>query len=828
MPICRPVTLTLLVRVLLLGHLLLAVPALAQQGDDGEEPHYDDASDVLDPGGVADEGPREGVEEIVVTANKRAEALQDVAISMAALSSNTLLEAGITQFDQIQNFVPNLQILPTTDTRSTSIRIRGIGSVGNNAGIDPSVGIFIDGVYQGRAGMSVGDLFDMERVEVLRGPQGTLYGKNTAAGAINILTKRPSYEWETFAEGIFGDYDRTEVRGSINIPLIEDLAAFRFAGFYQSRAGWDLNRYDMQRVNDANKWGIRSKLAFDIGNSFTLLFSGDYASEDSKSFVGDIITWSSGIAPSNPGGPTATGINFLNISDTTGVPLPPADPYDNVVGANTTPRNSVSVGGVSMDALWEVGEYNLRWLSAWRTYATDSQFDGDFSEYDAVVAWQQVDLNQFSSEFTATSPRWDRFEYQAGAYFYYMSMETVDRNGWQQGLYDTANSFGSQSQQRLLFGLFPPPVFNVNTNEHKTLSVASYGEFTYTILEDLFFTGGLRVTYEEKSRQGVSETHPPVPIDAPPILGPTVFRDEERSTTNVTGRLVLKWFPVDDIMTYASFANGFKSGGFNQLRVSTTESSEFDDEKVLTYELGTRTAWFENRLIANLTGYFTDYDDFQSQVFTGTAINVRNAGRMFSYGFEGDLALTPDLPDYLGNLTMDARVGLNIAEYDEFLVAENTIQGQWDITQRNQPANVPVLACGPQVLPAVGGLNCSRNLSGQVLDNAPRWTFTASLTYEQQIADLPLLGFVRVDYAYTSGSYLAQDLDPHLYQPGYNLLNLRGGLRAEDDLWDITLWMNNVIDSNYLVAGFDVPIISGFAGVKAPPRYYGITVRLRF
>jgi outer membrane receptor protein involved in Fe transport len=311
------------------------------------------------------------------------------------------------------------------------------------------------------------------------------------------------------------------------------------------------------------------------------------------------------------------------------------------------------------------------------------------------VAWQQVDLNQFSSEFTATSPRWDRFEYQAGAYFYYMSMETVDRNGWQQGLYDTANSFGSQSQQRLLFGLFPPPVFNVNTNEHKTLSVASYGEFTYTILEDLFFTGGLRVTYEEKSRQGVSETHPPVPIDAPPILGPTVFRDEERSTTNVTGRLVLKWFPVDDIMTYASFANGFKSGGFNQLRVSTTESSEFDDEKVLTYELGTRTAWFENRLIANLTGYFTDYDDFQSQVFTGTAINVRNAGRMFSYGFEGDLALTPDLPDYLGNLTMDARVGLNIAEYDEFLVAENTIQGHHAAEPAGQRPRPRLWPAGP-------------------------------------------------------------------------------------------------------------------------------------
>ena len=135
-----------------------------------------------------------GVEEIIITANKRAENIQDVPISVTALGGQTLRDAGVTTFDELQGLVPNLEIIPVTDTRSTSIRIRGIGSVGSNAGIDPSVGVFIDGVYQGRAGMSVGDLLDIERVEVLRGPQGTLYGKNTAAGALNIITRRPEYE----------------------------------------------------------------------------------------------------------------------------------------------------------------------------------------------------------------------------------------------------------------------------------------------------------------------------------------------------------------------------------------------------------------------------------------------------------------------------------------------------------------------------------------------------------------------------------------------------------------------------------------------------------
>jgi len=197
-----------------------------------------------------------GIEEITVTANKREQAMQDVPISMAALQSDFLEDSGITEFNQIQQFVPNLKIDPSTDARSTSIRIRGIGSIGNNAGVDPSVGVFIDGVYQGRAGMSVGDLLDIDRVEVLRGPQGTLYGKNTAAGAISIYTKRPTYDFESMAEVFIGNYKNMQFRGFINVPLLNDRVAARVSGYRVVRDGFDTNRFNGEDVNDGDKWGL--------------------------------------------------------------------------------------------------------------------------------------------------------------------------------------------------------------------------------------------------------------------------------------------------------------------------------------------------------------------------------------------------------------------------------------------------------------------------------------------------------------------------------------------------------------------------------------------
>jgi iron complex outermembrane receptor protein len=763
-------------------------------GDDGFDPSLGESMDIA---------PPRRDDDMVVTANKRAENIQNVPISITALGSDTIREAGITEFSQLQQFVPNLQIRPATDTRSTSVRIRGIGSTGTNSGIDPSVGVFIDGVYQGRAGMSVGDLLDIERVEVLRGPQGTLYGKNTAAGAINILTKKPTYEYETFLEGVIGNYNDMQFRGSTNAPIIDDKLALRISGYKVARDGFATNQFNNQNVNNANQYGFRGKLGWDATDELWFVLIGDYSEQNTDSFVADIINY-------YPAGPTVTGIAFGNLEATTGVALPPANPFDQVVWSNVDPENVVKVGGVALDSGLAVGEYDLRWLNAWRTYSTDSRFDGDFSGYDAVLAFTDESLNQFSSELSVVSPAWDHFQFQSGFYFFYMSMFTEDSNGWEQDLANTAVAIGG-----FPFLAFGVPRTNVNSNDYTTLSTAVYGEGTYRFLEKFELTGGLRFTYEEKTRDGVSITTPPIAIDAPPIIGPSFPRNDQLDVTNWQGRAIFRYLPTDESMIYASFANGFKSGGFNQLRVARGVSPEFGDESSFNYELGARTQWFDSQLTANITGYFTDYDNFQAQTFDGAAINVRNAGQLYSYGFESDVVYRPD---WVENLILGWQVGFNIAEYQVFPNAENTVPNQVAIT-------APQLAIVGCQLPAV---DCNQNLAGRTLDNAPKFTSTFFYSYEHVVPEYPVWWFMRADWTYTSTQYLAQDLDVNLIQPAYNLLNLRTGLRADDDLWELTLWMNNVSDTDYLVAGFDVPIISGYAGVMAPPRQYGGTVRIRF
>jgi len=820
---------------------------------------------------------QDDVEDLYVTATKREEALQDVPISMSALNAEFLDDSGITQFGQLSEYVPNLTINPVTDTRGTIMRIRGIGSVGNNAGIDPSVGVFIDGVYQGRAGMSVGDLLDIERVEVLRGPQGTLYGKNTAAGLINIISKRPAYEWETVAEGLFGNYSNYEARASVNVPIVDEHVAGRFSGYWVDRDGFDRrlkvagreyglpsvppnptppvpnpNRtvapdesftplesederflFQDDRVNDADKWGAKGRLLWDVMDSLSFLVTGDYSKEDTACCVADIITFEGfptlssfltfqnlaayGVEVVPPRPPGFAGIRFQG----SGIPLPGGDGFDHVVAANEDPENEVEIGGVALDATYElpempvIGGSVVNLIGSWRTYSSDSLFDGDFSYYE-VAQWDtDVDLNQYSLELRFTSPGGDLVDYQTGFYFYHQDMDTVDELSFR---WDAVHLFQAVPVSR-----------NVGDNTHKTWSYAGFGQVTLNPLDQVSLTGGVRVTHEKKTRVGsqtctrwLDEDHDgewewvPNPVgglDVPPICGPPAFvtpGENERKVTNVSGMANLRYFPMEDVMLYASFATGFKSGGFNQLRVLLDTPTEFDDEESMNFEVGFKTSWFDRMVTLNATGFYTDYDKFQAQLFDGTSVSVRNAGSLESYGAEGDIVIVP-----VPGLVLSSAVGFNIAKYKDFTNGEQTAAQRWEVT-----------GGFPTACTEVGV--CVQDLSGKRLDSAPRWNISNFAQYEFLLPWLPVELFLRAEYTYTSMRFLAQDLDPNLKQDSTHVVNLRGGFRAEDKLWEVTGWVRNLTDEEYNVVGFDVPTINGFAGINAPPRQYGLTVRMNF
>jgi iron complex outermembrane receptor protein len=303
---------------------------------------------------------------------------------------------------------------------------------------------------------------------------------------------------------------------------------------------------------------------------------------------------------------------------------------------------------------------------------------------------------------------------------------------------------------------------------HKTWSYAGFGQVTLNPIEKLSLTGGLRFTYEKKTRTG-SQTcerwvrvgnswewvmHDPPnpdldPFDAPPVCGPPATieaGDNDRAVTNVSGMANVRYFATEEIMLFANFATGFKSGGFNQLRVSVGTPTEFNDEESTNYEAGVRSTLLEEMLTLNVTGFFTTYDQFQAQLFDGTSISVRNAGSLVSYGFEGDLVLAP-----LEGLVIGSSVGFNVAEYEEFKNGEQTAQQRWDASSGRL---LTYCATAPVE-------DCVQDLSGKTLDNVPRWTVSSFLQYEYETHwrhDLVL--FARAEYNFSSSRFLAQDLDP--------------------------------------------------------------------
>jgi iron complex outermembrane recepter protein len=728
------------------------------------------------------------LEEVIVTANRREQNLQDVAISVAAFTDEFFKDSGTSSLQQLEQYTPSLKITPVTDSRSTSIRIRGIGSIGNNAGIDPSVGVFIDGVYQGRAGMSIGDLMDVQRVEVLRGPQGTLFGKNTAAGALNIVSKAPAEIFGASAEAVVGNYGTQEVRGMVNVPLGDTGHATRLSGYYVTNDGFDKNTFTGEKVNDTNRKGLRSRTLFNLDDYGDLTFSLDYAQNDGDCCGPDIIDYEGSGSPQ--------GLPFSALAAATGMPLPEADPYDRKVHFNEPFVNDVNVGGISADWTNELSNgIVLTWINAWRQYQSDSTSDGDFSHYEAIHYTTEVDLDQYSSEFRIASPEGDVWDYQVGAYLFNSTMDTEGQNGF------------LPLVGELFYGglLFPGGTINTDRNEHETTSYALFGQTNWNMSEAWRLTLGARLTYEEKKRKGSQQSRPEpaFPLDAAPIAGPDSTVDEDRSSSDVSPSISLSYFAREGLMLYTSASQGFKSGGFNQLRTAIGVPGEFDDERSRNYELGWKGTWLDRRLQVNGTLFYVDYDDFQAQGFDGTSITVRNAGSLESKGVELEVVYVPN-----ALMTTGLAVGYNDATYADFETGECTTEQVFAITG------------GSPFIPA----DCLQDLTGRELDNAPEWTASTYLQLDDEISNTDMSWFARLEYNYVGELYMAQDLDENLKRDAIDLVNARVGLSGKDSKWQLTLWGRNLLDEEYFVVGFDVPVMGGFAGINAPQATYGLTL----
>lgn len=768
------------------------------------------------------------LEEILVSASRRIESLQEVPMSVTAFSSDFFQDTGVNQLADLEQYTPNFSVSASTDSRSTQIRIRGIGSVGTNTGVDPSVGVFIDGVYQGRAGMSISDLVDVQRVEILRGPQGTLYGKNTSAGAISVVTNNPGEEFESMLELGYNSDEQIEIRGMVNVPFGDSGHGLRLSGFSVERDHLFENTYTGKGVNDASKYGVRGKLLFDLSGSNgspglgEFILSADFTREDTDCCAFAVIDYN-GLSPLNSPATNSPsdelqaqlGLNALGqpilqytaFEDSEDLSPPRAAPFSDDYWFDAALTNEVEVGGVGLE--WNrdlANDSTITFINAWRHYESDSAFDGDFTAYSAVGADTIVELDQYSSELRLTSTGGETFDYQGGLYAYYSELDSLGSFVQHTSLVNNIRVAPGVT----LGDIFPDGTTNFDDNEYTTTSYAAFGQVVWNYNERLSATVGLRYTYEKKERVGSQLTRPSFPIDIPPVAGPDVFLDNERSDTDVSPAVNLRYFFNPDVMGYASVSRGFKSGGFNQRREVSTSSGEFDEEIATNYELGWKASFFDRRLQFNGTFFFVDYEDFQSQTFDGSTLRVTNAGNLESYGTELELVFIP-----MADMTIGSAIGYNKAEYESFDNGQCTIAQTFhqyyfvDNAQGGSPAT---------------DSGCTQDLAGKPLANAPEWTVSSYLQYDLSLSD-DLVSILRLEHSYIGDFYLDEDLDPNLVNDSVNLVNLRVTLSDEARNWEIAIWGRNLLDEEYYAFGLDIPTLGGYGGVVAPQTTYGISLR---
>jgi iron complex outermembrane receptor protein len=538
---------------------------------------------------------------------------------------------------------------------------------------------------------------------------------------------------------------------------------------------------------------------FQLTDNLELLVWGDYGTEQNTCCVADISRYT---------GPPSLDVRFRDLARRTGRPLPPLDQFDRLVDANESSTNDTQLLGAATELNWSVRDHTVTWLNGYRHFTSLSLLDGDFSSYDAVIQRTEEEFEQWSSELRLTSPSGERLEYVLGLYFYTQKDDTKGQTGIGPEWLDTSQlgpviraQGGTDANG---------DVSNFDTNTHETRSYAAFGQATYSLLDSLSLTVGLRFTYERKTRVG-SQLAGFTAVDAGPF-GPDRFADEEFSVDNLSPMGALRWFPTADSMAFASVARGFKSGGFNQLRTAGGLNTQFNDEQATDFELGVRSTWLDRMITLNATAFYTLYDDFQAQAFDGTSFSVTNAGSLRSWGAEADGIVAPH-----PSLLFGFGLGYNPTEYEEFESSPCTAAQIWAINKDTPLVRSP----------------CTQDLSGRPLDNAPKWSASLFASYERPVGtlpgfDWPLVGFLWGDWSYRGRTFLQQDLDPNLVQSAYGLLNLRTGVKTEDGHWELVFGVQNVTDQEYNVFGVDVPIVSGFAVINGPPRTFLGTIRYRF
>ena len=591
------------------------------------------------------------VEDIVVTARRTEESAQRTPLALTAFSGETLERTGAQQVTDLQGAVPNLNLVQGRgSSNSTNIYIRGVGQPDALQTFDPAVGVYVDDVYYSRIRGTQFDLLDLERVEILRGPQGTLYGKNTIGGALKLVSRRPGQDFRARASAAYGDYDQIDVQGAVSGPIADNLA-LGLSALHSERGGYVTDPATGAEYNDKNSTAVRVSLAWDPVSNIQVDLNADYSKDDAGLTVGQ---------PTN-------NLTYLGYGLAYPVPTPlPEYNFETRTTPGLPNETRLETWGTSARVTWDLSDaLTLKSITGYRELRTDDYIDFDATELELADALVAVDQDQVSQELQLT---YDSGPLTAVGGLYYLKEEVASH----QESYDDA----------LLGPLYGDATFlRLIDDALETTSKAAYANVSYALTDALRLSAGVRYTEEEKEYARSTSVVSSFLLGGLPVLNTTYAFAPPTGTYDDTSIMLSVDYQLNrDAMVYARYAQGFKSGGFNGRANSATEATEYQPETADTFEVGAKTQYWDNRFRLNLAAFITKYDDFQARVsgietppgggVPTPVLSVINAGSLDIAGFEIESVLVP-----VPGLTLDAQVGFLDADYKEFADARFTAFG---------------------------------------------------------------------------------------------------------------------------------------------------------
>jgi outer membrane receptor protein involved in Fe transport len=703
----------------------------------------------------------------------------------------------------------------------TTARIRGIGTVGDNFGLESSVGVYIDGVFRARNGVGFGDLGELERIEVLRGPQGTLFGKNTSAGVLNIVTAAPEFDHRFGAEVTIGDYEYQRLSAFATGPLIEDQLAYRLFAVDGQRGGFselvirDANGTRVEESETQNYNSIRGQLLWTPSSTVEGRIIADYT--DREELCCSAVTYDY----------TAAALGLVQLAG--GDAAFPADPDDRVAFANRPYIQNVEDWGLSAEFDIDLPIGTLTSVTAFRNWTNNRSQDIDYTSADLAFRDNEsnfTDLERFSQEIRLTGQT-ERLDWLVGAFMSHEDLRLGDAlrfgEDWEPFLSNALSIAGGGGPNpgfvagtlNAVAGapLFTPgwvipggtgPIQDLYSQTATSWAVFTHN--TYALTDELRVTFGLRYTEENKDVYADFSTNSPAgcafleqafgfdpvttaagsPATAPLI--PVIARvclpyarsgldangyDRERSDEELSGTLRLTYDLTDDSILYAGYSRGFKSGGFNLDRQFngpidatgyTSSNSAFPAEIIDSYEVGFKSQLFGDVFLLNGNLFHQIVDDFQLNTFNGLAFVVESIDESTSTGVEIDLAYATPIP------------GLDISGGYAYVDSEYT-----DVNT------------GDPLIDAIEGGNFSLS---------PEHFLTAQLQYERPIFERFVARF-SLDGRWVSDYNTGSDLDPEKEQEAFGLLNMRVGIGGEEGGWAVEVWGRNLTDETYAQVAFD-------------------------